>query len=65
MQPHQERVVTELSELTDKRTKLEAFFNTAMFKHLPPDEQARMERQARIMRTYEDVLEERIRNFPK
>ena len=64
MQPHEERVVIELSELSDKRTRLESFFSTSVFKAIPLDEQRRMQRQAIIMRLYEDVLDERIAHFP-
>jgi|SRR5579863_3838216 len=65
MQPHQQRVVAELKELTEKREKLATFLCTpnGVCEKLPPDEQARLRRQFDIMVQYEGVLQERIDHF--
>lgn len=65
MQPHQERVVAELKELTEKREKLAVFIGSSpTFGKLPADEQMRLRRQFDIMVSYEGVLQERIDHFP-
>jgi hypothetical protein len=64
MQPHQQRVVNELKELTDKREKLAIFIGGSLtFTTLPTDEQSRLRRQFDIMVQYEGVLQERIDHF--
>lgn len=67
MQPHQQRVVAELKDLTEKRERLGAFVAGAgngIFATLPTDEQVRLRRQHDIMVQYEGVLQERIDHFP-
>jgi hypothetical protein len=65
MAPHQERVVTEKSELDEKRMKLDAFIDPTnqVFAGLPEAEQARLGRQLAIMDQYSRVLGERIAAF--
>ena len=63
MKPHQERVITEKSELSEKVDKLETFVGGSIFASLPGPEQARLSRQFLIMRLYEQVLNERIAAF--
>jgi crAss001_48 related protein len=63
MQPHQERVVAEKKELDDKREKLGAFIEGAVFDSLPQPERDRLMRQAVVMTTYSDILGERIAAF--
>lgn len=63
MQPHQERVVAEKEELSDKLDKLETFEGGAVYSSLPPAEQSRLSRQLLIMKLYEQVLSERISAF--
>lgn len=63
MQPHQERVVTEKTELDERLGKLTSFFETQTFAGLANAEQARLSRQAAVMREYSDVLAERIAAF--
>lgn len=63
MQPHQERVVTEKTELDDKLTKLNAFIAGKTYNGLPEDERTRLARQAEIMKDYSDVLSDRIAAF--
>lgn len=63
MQPHQERVVQEKSDLSEKVDKLDTFINSGKYASLPADEQARLTRQHLIMQLYEQVLSERIAAF--
>jgi hypothetical protein len=63
MQPHQQRVVDEKTELDEKLSKLESFFETNIFKSIPEQEQLRLKRQAIIMAAYSDILQERITAF--
>lgn len=63
MQTHQERVVTEKSELDEKSAKLNAFFNTSLFEKLSSEEQDRLHRQYELMVQYSAVLGERIAAF--
>ena len=66
MEPHEQRVVKELKELTDKREKLAYFIaQHPRFKELPEAEQERLRRQFDIMVRYEGVLRERIDHFPE
>jgi hypothetical protein len=64
MEPYQQRVVDEKTELDAKREKLTAFIqNGDVFNYLPDDEQRRLERQDRCMTEYSNILGERIANF--
>ncbi len=63
MQPHQQRVVDERADISDRLDKLEEFHNGAIYARLPPAEQSRLTRQLYIMRLYEQVLSERISSF--
>jgi len=64
MQPHQQRVVDEKTELDDKLTKLMSFIDgNPVYAELPEDEQKRLKEQAIFMRGYSDVLAERIAAF--
>lgn len=63
-EPYQERVVTELKELREKRGKLGCYVaGNNQFGELPMDEQRRMRRQLDIMVRYESILQERIDHF--
>ena len=64
MQPHQQRVVDEKSELDLKRDRLTEFLKGKIFQTLPADEQERLIRQLDIMGDYSGVLAERIVHFP-
>ncbi len=64
MQPHQQRVVDEKTELDEKLTKLATFLSTERFKSLPSDEQGRLSRQHYLMVQYSTVLHDRIMAFP-
>ena len=61
--PHQQRVLDEKRELDDRLQKLVAFFSNPIFHGLPESEQIRLERQAVAMRTYSEILSERIAAF--
>lgn len=63
LQPHQQRVVDEKIELDIKREKLSAFYSTSVFHGLPESEQSRLLRQGVAMRTYSEILSERIAAF--
>ena len=77
MQPHQERVVAEKTEvdaskatLDDRLTKLDAFIGGSIFTSLPEDERARLAYQANVMTDisrsmaqYSSVLDARIAAF--
>lgn len=63
MQPHQQRVVDEKTELDEKLEKLSAFFGNPIFTSLPDVEQNRLNRQKVVMKEYSDILGERIAAF--
>lgn len=65
--PHQERVVTEKSELDEKIAKLYTFVGSPTFKQIVPDltEQARLNRQLDVMHEYSNILGWRIAAFTK
>lgn len=65
MQPHQQRVVDELTELQDKLTKLDNFISSDKFEEIVTDktERHRLIAQFGYMRAYASVLKERIDNF--
>ena len=63
--PHQQRVVVEHRELTEKVTKLAEFTQGDVYAQLPSDEKARLARQLSFMRGYADTLSERIAAFNK
>lgn len=63
MQPFQQRVVDEKSELDIKVAKLKTFMEHETFGNLSTDEQVRMHRQVAAMTEYSTVLGERIAAF--
>lgn len=63
MQPHQERVVAELNDLTEKHKKLGVFLQGDTFKSLDVEERARLTSQHAVMGEYAKILTERIANF--
>jgi hypothetical protein len=63
MAPHEERVTVERLELGDKLDKLDAFIVGATFRSLPDEDQVLLKRQADAMRTYENILDQRIARF--
>ncbi len=63
LQPHEQRVVDEKTELDERRAKLNAFFDSSIFKGLNKDEQGRLEHQGFHMTCYSDILAARIAAF--
>lgn len=61
--PHQQRVVDERRELDERRDKLSAFYSTPIFHGLPESEQSRLLSQGVAMRSYSEILGERIAAF--
>ena len=58
--PHEQRVVDEKAELDERREKLTAFYSTPIFHSLSESEQSRLMAQGVAMRTYSEILGERI-----
>lgn len=63
MQPYQQRVLEEKSELDTKIKALENFSQAAAFANVPEAEQRRMLRQLVVMQDYSRILGERIAAF--
>ena len=63
LQPHQQRVVDEKNELSERLSKLLSFFQDPIFQTLSEAERSRQRNQARFMDGYAAVLEERIAAF--
>ena len=64
MEPHQQRVVDEASELEDKLTKLSIFIESnPFFAGLDPIQQGLLKAQAGAMRSYHELLKLRIATF--
>lgn len=63
MLPHQERVVEEKKQVSERLSSLLNFFQTSLFASLDEAEQMRLRNQARFMDGYAAVLEDRIRAF--
>lgn len=61
--PHQQRVVAEKDEVSERLSKLLAFFQGPIFPTLSEAERSRLRNQARFMDGYAAVLEERIAAF--
>lgn len=63
MQPHEERVVAEENDLSDKLNKLGVFIHSEKFSTLDGIDQYLLKRQDDYMRAYVDVLRARIKRF--
>lgn len=63
MQPHQQRVVDEKTDLDDKCAKLASFIGGPVFIGLPDPEQSRLRQQAHAMAAYSLILGDRIAAF--
>lgn len=63
LQPHQQRVVAERTELEDRLGKLQAFITGEKFASIPDAEQGRLVLQHHIMIALALVLEQRIAAF--
>jgi hypothetical protein len=63
-EPHQQRVLDELKDLTKKSFDLSNFIKTEFFtERLDSEEQQRLKQQLIVMQTYESILIKRINNF--
>lgn len=64
MQPHQQRVVDEKTELDEKLDRLKVFIETnPVFRTLSDDERGRLNRQFDVMAEYSSILSQRIAAF--
>ena len=64
MQPHQQRVMDEKTQLDEKLDKLKAFIEASpVFKSLHADERGRLGRQFDAMAEYSSILSQRIAAF--
>ena len=63
LQPHQQRVKDETQELSNRLSKLYAFFQGPVFPTLSEAERSRLRNQARFMDGYLAVLDERVAAF--
>lgn len=63
LQPHQQRVVTELDELKTRTLALGVFLQSTTFQGLDSREQFRLERQWELMQQLGQILSERIEAF--
>lgn len=63
MQPHQQRVVDEKTELDTKWLALISFTTSDIFNGLSEYERNLLRDQAAVMKTYSDILAERIATF--
>ncbi|QQV91678.1 hypothetical protein OXC43_gp87 [Klebsiella phage vB_KpP_FBKp27] len=63
MQPHEQRVVDEQSELEGKLHKLSEFTKTSTFELLATEDKTLLRMQLEVMRTYSSILGLRITNF--
>lgn len=59
-EPHQQRVLDERSQLSERFTNLSKFLEGATFSSLDSGEQNRLRRQRKLMSDLRDVLDERI-----
>lgn len=60
VQPHQQRVVEEKTELDSRLEKLKAFIETEKFQSLSFDERWDLRAQRAVMSEYSDILRRRI-----
>ena len=63
MKPHEKRVLKERDELEDKLVKLESFLKTDAYLRVEQPQRMLLGRQANIMRTYLNILDQRIEAF--
>jgi hypothetical protein len=63
LEPHQQLVVEEKNNVSERLAKLLGFFQGPLFPTLDEAERARLRNQARFMDGYAAVLEERIAAF--
>lgn len=60
LEPHEQRLITERSDLADRLQKLNSFLESPMAASICCEEHARLLRQQRYMTKYLAVLDERV-----
>jgi hypothetical protein len=63
MQAHQQRVIQEEADLSDKIDRLIVFTKQSVFESLPQSEQNLLREQLDYMTQYHDVLKRRVQIF--
>lgn len=63
LQPHQQRVVDEKTELDEKRDKLSIFFDSDIYNGLDEENKSLLRIQHGVMTQYSDILSKRIGLF--
>lgn len=63
MQPHQQRVVDEKNELSDRLEKLLGFIGTDFYNSIPKKQQELLVLQSKAMLDYNSILGQRIYLF--
>lgn len=63
MSAHQDRVLQEKADLSEKIVKLTAFMVTEVFHQLPEEDRKLLREQWELMMKYEWVLAQRIKRF--
>jgi hypothetical protein len=64
LQPHQQRVIDELTELDERIGKLFGFTNSSIYNSLEESDRALLGIQLSVMQTYAQILHKRIQRFP-
>ncbi|MDE9437380.1 hypothetical protein KKI95_15950 [Xenorhabdus bovienii] len=63
MQPHQQRVIDELTELDEKIEKLSDFIGGAIYNELEETDRVLLAMQLSVMKAYSEILHKRINRF--
>ncbi|MGJ0638047.1 crAss001_48 related protein [Xenorhabdus bovienii] len=63
MQPHQQRVIDELTELDEKIEKLSDFIGDAIYKGLNETDRFLLAMQLSAMKAYSEILHKRVKRF--
>lgn len=63
LQPYQQRVVDEKTELDERLRKLSEALNSNLSQRVTPEEFSRLCNQERVMREYSEILGQRIAAF--
>ncbi|CDH04925.1 hypothetical protein KKJ25_12250 [Xenorhabdus bovienii] len=63
MQPHQQRVIDELTELNEKIEKLSDFIGGAIYNGLDETDRVLLAMQLSVMKAYSEILHKRINRF--
>ncbi|MDE9484355.1 crAss001_48 related protein [Xenorhabdus bovienii] len=63
IQPHQQRVMDEATELDQKIEKLSNFIGDSTYRKLEEADQFLLDAQLSVMKMYSEILHQRIRRF--